>query len=608
MGIFAFHAPTPDLFFLQDGKAHARIKFPETLKVDAAWLRTEPDNEQFLSEMKLHTTEDGWHIWEGTLKLDSSHDVTLYAFKFLVNGVQAWLSEVGITPYFPERNLHFRYVPGYQSSSWVWSQVFYQIFPDRFCDGDPSNNVTSGEYLYRDKPVVAKQWHELPDRKQGQREFYGGDLEGVRQKLSYLQDLGATALYLNPIFVSPSSHKYDTIDYYNVDPHFGGNESLEKLCTDLKQHNMRLILDAVVNHTSERHPWFDYDGEYIEPSAYQSKDSSTRDYYTFLDDGTYVSFYGVPTMPILNFANEEVQKKVYKDKDAILRHWLRPPYSIDGWRFDVVHMLGEGAGASNNATHVRGFRQALREENPHAYVLGEHSFEATKWLQGDQEDGAMNYFGFTAPLREFLSGRDYFQGHRLETDASHLDYLWQRARAVLPFPIQLSQFNLLGSHDTTRIHTALGGDLALVKLAVTALFTYIGVPCIYYGDEVGVEGGTDPDCRRTFPWSENDWNQDLLKHYKKLIALRKTSNALQEGSFLTLHAEGDVYAYARVLKNQSVIIVLNRGKKTTVKLPVWKTGQYQSFMSYFDEQRLQVKEGWLELEVPAKSSLVFLSK
>jgi alpha-glucosidase len=606
MEIFAFHAPTPDLLFVKEGKTHVRLKFPEALKIEQVWVRTEPDNEQFLSPMKCVVTEDGWQLWEGVPKLETSEDVTLYAFKFITNGVQHWLSERGITPHFPERDLHFRYVPSYQAASWVWSQVFYQIFPERFFDGDPNNNVKDGEYEYMGKPVVTKQWGELPDRTQGQLEFYGGDLEGIRQKIPYLQELGVTALYLNPVFTSPSNHKYDIVDYDTVDPHFGGNEALEKLCTDLKQKNIRLLLDAVVNHTSERHSWFDFHGEYSETSAYKSKEAKTRDYYTFLEEEKFVSFYDVPTMPILNFANEEVQNLVYKGKDAILRKWLRPPYSVDGWRFDVVHMLGEGPGAKNNAKHVRGFKQALREENPQAYMLGEHFFEATKWLQGDQEDGAMNYFGFTLPLREFLSGLDN-RKHPISIDATHLDYLWQRARARLPFPIQLSQFNLLGSHDVSRIHNALKHDIDHIKLAVTALFTYIGVPCIYYGDEVGLEGADDPDCRRTFPWNEQDWDKDVLAHYKKLIALRKSSNALQEGAFLPLYAAGDVYAYARVLKNQSVVVVLNRGNETSVSLPIWKAGSYQTFSSLFTEERLEVKQGGLELIVPAKSSMVWLS-
>jgi alpha-glucosidase len=467
-------------------------------------------------------------------------------------------------------------------------------------------NVTDGEYLCGGKPVVAKRWGELPERNQGQLEFYGGDLEGIRQKLPYLQNLGVTALYLTPIFTSPSNHKYDTVDYHSVDPHFGGNDSLQKLCADLKQLNLRLILDAVVNHTSELHPWFDFAGSHIEPGAYRSTDAKTRDYYTFLENERYVSFYDVPTMPILNFANADVQNLIYKGKDAVLRVWLRPPYSIDGWRFDVVHMLGEGSGATNNAAHVRGFRQALREENPQAYVLGEHSFEATKWLQGDQEDGAMNYFGFTLPLREFLSGKDN-RGHGVAIDAGHLDFLWQRARARLPFPIQLSQFNFLGTHDASRIRTALSDDFSHLKLAVTALFTYIGVPCIYYGDEIGLAGSTDPDCRRTFPWDETTWDHDLLNHYQKLITLRKTSNALQEGGFLSLYAEGDVYAYARLLKNQSIITVLNRGAEATVNLPVWKVSNDQTFTSYFDNQEMNAKDGWLKLTLAAKGSVVLVA-
>jgi alpha-glucosidase len=607
MEIFAFHAPTPELFFVQDKTVYARLKLPATLQVTHAWLRSEPDNEEFLSEMKLVSIDESWQIWQGTLKLDPAHDLTLYAFKFILEGVQYWLSETGITPYFPERDVHFRYVPSYQSAQWVWSQVFYQIFPERFYDGDPSNNVKENEYLYNGKPVVSKAWNELPDRKQGVREFYGGDLEGIRQKLPYLQELGITALYLNPIFTSPSSHKYDTIDYETVDPHFGGNAAFVKLCADLKANNIRLMLDAVVNHTSERHPWFDLAGEYEVAGAFKSKDAKTRSFYTFLDDERYVSFYGVRTMPILNFASEDVQRYIYKDEDAMLRKWLRPPYSIDGWRFDVIHMLGEEGSAKGNSSHVRGFRAALRQENPEAYVLGEHFFEATKWLQGDQEDGAMNYYGFTLPLRQFLSGIEP-RGYKVQLDAKDFDLLLQRARAKLPFPIQLSQFNFLGTHDSSRISTMLKNDAALIKLAVTMLFTYIGVPCVYYGDEVGLEGGDDPDCRRTFPWEETLWNHDLRQHYQNLIALRKDAKVLQEGAFVPLYAEGDVYAYARVLQNQSVITVLNRGEKSSVTLPVWKLGTAQTFTSFFNERDHSVIDGWLELPLAAKSSLVLMSK
>jgi alpha-glucosidase len=571
MTFYAFHAPTPDLFTVEHGQVLVRVKVASGINLESAYIRSEPDNEEHLSPLQLISKDDVWQIWQGVLKLDTAHDVTLYTFKFLTSQTQYWLSEVGITHYFPERDTHYRYNPHYKPASWLWSQIFYQIFPERFADGDAGNNVKDGEYLYEGKPVVAKAWNELPERKQGPREFYGGDLQGVKQRLDYVQDLGVTALYLNPIFTSPSSHKYDTVDYDSVDPHFGGNEAFADLCKALRERGIRLILDAVINHTSERHPWFDRYGEY-EAGAYQSKESETRGFYIFQSDDpeSYVGWYNVKTLPVLDFSNQELQGRIYQNKDSILRKWMQEPYKIDGWRFDVMHMLGEGHGAKNNHIYARAFKQALREENPQAYMLGEHFFEASRWLQGDQEDGAMNYYGFTRPLREFLSGKD-FRDHPVLIDAQDLDAMLHRARVKIPFALQLSQFNLLGSHDVPRVFTVLH-DIALLKIAITALFTYIGVPCVYYGDEVGLEGAGDPDCRRTFPWDKNLWNQDIHQHYKELIALRKGSSILQEGAFLSLYAVGDIYAYARVLNGEAIITILNRGHKTQIELPVWKLG------------------------------------
>lgn len=607
MEMFAFHAPTPDFLKLTEKGYHLSLRVPATLELEGAWIRSEPDNEQFLSMMRKKKATESWTVYEGMLRLNPAEEVTLYAFKLIVGGRQFWLSEAGVTPYFPERDLHFHLNPDYKPAGWVWSQVFYQIFPERFYDGDPSNNVRSGEYLYEGKPVVAKAWGELPDRRQGAREFYGGDLEGIRQKLPYLQELGVTALYLNPIFTSPSSHKYDTVDYYDIDPHFGDTETFARLCQELRERGMRIILDAVVNHTSERHAWFDRYGEAETPGAYHSAESPTRDFYTFTNDDpeSYFGWYGTKTLPVLNYSHPSVRQMIYESDDAVLRTWLREPYRIDGWRFDVIHMLGEGTGATNNATYVRHFRHTLRQENAEAYLLGEHFFEATKWLQGDQEDAAMNYYGFTRPVVEFLAGVDY-QGVGIHITAQDFDTLLTRARGRLPFEIQLSQFNLLDSHDTSRLLTLLQGDKALMKIAVTLLFTYIGVPCVYYGDEVGLEGGHDPDSRRTFPWDENDWDTDLQRHYKALIALRRERKVLQEGAFLNLFAEGDVYAFARLLENDLVLVALNRGDAAHVELPLWKLGLSSGRLeSPLEAESVEIGSGVLSLELPAKSSNVF---
>ncbi len=606
MDIFAFHSPAEGLTE-QNEKWRVTLQVPRNLTIESAWVRSEPDNEEFLSPLNLQKKEGAWTFYEGELRLNPAEQLTLYAFKFIVDGRQFWLAQDGVSPYFPERDVHFRLNPAYEPARWVWSSVFYQIFPERFSDGDPSNNVTDGEYLYEGEPVVAKEWGELPERSQGPREFYGGDLAGIRQKLPYLEDLGVTALYLNPIFVSPSSHKYDTVDYLNVDPHFGTNEEFAELCSELKERDMRVILDAVINHTSERHPWFDRYDEYEEAGAYGSKEAQTRNFYTFYDEDdpeSYHGWIGVKTLPTLDYSAPELRERIYEADDAVLRYWLKPPYEIDGWRFDVLHMLGEGSGAAKNAEYVRHFRQTLREENSEAYVLGEHFYEATKWLQGDQEDAAMNYDGFARPLWAFFAETDH-KGHPVKVDAQTLDKVMTRSRARLPFEIQLSQFNLLGSHDTPRFLTQVKGDKGLMKAAVTLLFTYIGVPCVYYGDEVGVEGGRDPDCRRTFPWDEGQWDEDLRGHCQTLIAFRKEHRVLQQGALVTLYARGDVYAFARVLGEDVVIAAVNRGEEVEVALPVWKLGlDSATLTSLLDKQEVETEKGTLELRLPQYSSLV----
>jgi alpha-glucosidase len=604
--IYAYHAMTPDMLKATDEGHAVTLKVAKPTQVEAAWVRSEPDNEQFLSPLKATHEDDRFTYYRGLLHLNPSEPVTLYTFKIIVNGQQFWLTDLGVTPYFPDREHHYRLNPTYVPAPWVMSQVFYQIFPDRFYDGDPERNVKTGEYTYQGKPVVAKNWDELPDKRQGAREFYGGDLEGIRQKLDYLQDLGVSALYLNPIFASPSSHKYDTTDYYKVDPHFGSNETFAALCHDLKKRNMRVILDAVVNHTSEQHPWFDRYGEHTEPGAYHSQSAATRDFYTFHSDDpeSYHGWYGVKTLPVLNYSSPILRDLIYARDDAVLRYWLRPPYSIDGWRFDVIHMLGEGAGAQNNATYVRHFRQTLREENPQAYMLGEHFFEATQWLQGDQEDGSMNYYGFARPVTEFLAATDY-TGYATRIDASDFAYLLNRARCRIPYELALSQFNLLDSHDTPRLLTQLKGDTRLMKLAVTLLFTYVGVPCIYYGDEIGLEGHGDPDCRRPFPWDESRWNHELLTHYKTLIQLRHTTLALQQGAYQQLYAEGDVFAFARQLRDEVLITIINRGNAQEIQLPVWQCGlESTPLRDVLSSEAYRAEAGELVLTVPKAHSLV----
>lgn len=537
---------------------------------DAVYLRSEPDNEEYLIAMRPAGVEHGLGCYEAVLPWDRGNDTTHYVFKVLHGDRQTWLAADGAHASPPPREVHFKVCAAHQPPTWIADQIAYQIFPDRFCQGDPSHAVQTDEYVYGQGRwrVVREPWGAPVDRSLPPTTFYGGDLLGIERQLEYLHgELGVTMLYLNPIFTSGSNHKYDCEDYDHVDPHFGGDPALSSLSAAVHARGMRLVLDAVVNHTGSNHPWFNRFGRHPGVGAYQSPDSRWRAWYMFQDHEVYESWKGHDSLPVLDFGNPEVCAHVYGDHDAILRRWMRPPYSIDGWRFDVIHMLGEGPGARNNAVHVRGFRRAMREENPESYMLGEHFFEATRWLQGDLEDGAMNYYGFAWPVRGWLAGRDV-AGHPARLTTAELEAWWTAARARIPYDNQLAQLNLLDSHDTARFLTMVDGDVARMQLAVTLMFGYVGVPCVYYGDEIGLEGGEDPDCRRCFDWDRAHWQPALHAHYRQLIAWRKQRAEWRRGAYQTLVVDEDALVFARYLEDAVTIIAVNRGAAVELALPL----------------------------------------
>ncbi|HTT11414.1 MAG TPA: maltodextrin glucosidase [Burkholderiaceae bacterium] len=535
----------------------------------AVYLRALPDNEEALITMHPGPRSGPLYRWDAFLPIDTGNTVTRYAFKVLRGDMQHWLAADGRHAHLPPEDLHFRANPHDVPPAWVRDQVFYQIFPDRFARGRaPADR--SAETIYGSRPyrVVQKEWGEPIDPENASNAFYGGDLEGIRQRLDYLQgELGVTALYLNPVFTAGSNHKYDTEDYYNVDPHFGGNAALIALSDALHARGMRLVLDAVVNHTGTNHPWFNRWGRHATLGAAQSPASPFRSFYAFDESGQPLGWKGHTSLPVLDFASPLVRATVYEAPDAILRHWLRPPYSIDGWRLDVIHMLGEGPGAHNNAHYVREFRRAMRAERPDAYVLGEHFSEATSWLQGEQEDGAMNYYGFAHPLRAWLLRQDIaYQPIRIDT--REFERWLARSRAAIPYDNQLAQLNLLDSHDTVRFLSLLGGDTQRMQTAVTLLFSYPGVPCIYYGDEIGLEGGRDPDCRRCFDWERGRWNRALFEHFHSMARLRRTRAEWRHGAYQTLAVGDDWLAFARYTERGASIVVVNRGPDVVAQVPV----------------------------------------
>jgi alpha-glucosidase len=575
-----------------------------------AWLRTEPHHEERLTPLRPEHGPDarGWTTWVAETEPAPHEAVTRYAFRFVFDDRQLWLTADGLHPGDPDPQQHFRHVAAYQPAAWTWTQVVYQVFPDRFRNGDPTNDPQDGAWTVDGRPIVRRGWDELPTRGMGAREFFGGDLDGVREGLDHVADLGASTLYLNPIFASPSSHRYDTVDYGSVDPHLGGEPALERLVADLRRRDMRVVLDAVVNHTSDHHPWFDRAGVAEPRGAFADPASPHRERYVFRDPAdpeSYVGWVGVRSLPVLDFASSAVRHDVYEGDRAILRRWLRPPWGIDGWRLDVIHMLGEGEGAAANAAHVRAIRRAIREERSDAYVLGEHFFDATPWLQGDQEDGAMNYAGFLRPMLAFWAGVD-FRGDPERCDAAELERRMTRVRARLPWPIALSQLNLLSSHDVPRFLTRVGGDRDAFIAAHHALFGYVGVPCVYYGDEVGLQGGEDPDNRRPFPWDEGRWDRRIHRTLRRLAHLRRSHPALAWGRYRPLMARGDVHAFARVHGGEAVVVVAHRSGGT-VRLPVARCGVTGTWTDALTGEVLRDDGETLALEVAPRGARTLVS-
>ncbi len=582
--MFLLHPPVPPWLTPDAAGIELVLLGEQALAAGAVFVRTLPDNEELLTPMQLDGRQGALWRFRTRIAWDGGQDVTRYAFVALgSDGRPHWLAADGQHPHVPPEAQHFRIHRHERPPAWVRDQVFYQVFPDRFARS-PTVPLPPA--------VTLQAWGSPPDPRRASREFYGGNLLGLQEQLPYLSDeLGVTALYLNPVFESGSNHRYDTSDYTQVDALLGGNEALQALGQALRARGMRLVLDAVVNHTGAQHPWL----------------TEHPDWYARDAAGAPLGWKGHANLPVLDFAVPAVQQAIYGAPGAVLRRWLRPPYAVDGWRLDVIHMLGEGPGAAHNAKHVRDIRGAMRKENPQAYVLGEHFAEATRWLQGDQEDGAMNYYGFTWPVRGWLAGLEV-GGRRHRLDTAAFEAWLTRAMAVIPYDNQLAQLNLLGSHDTPRLLTELSGDHALLQLAMTLLFTRPGVPCIYYGDEIGLAGAADPDCRRCFDWQRGHWPQPLWQHVQRLAHTRQQRTEWRHGATLTLGQGDDWLAFARLGADAATVVLANRGDhEAVIELPLWPLPlNVAAVASLCGPGAALTGDGRLRVRVPGRGSTVLL--
>lgn len=529
----------------------------------------------------------------------------------------------------------FKIVPGFSTPEWAKGAVMYQIFVDRFYNGDPDNDVEDREYIYIGSPSTKiKDWNQ-PPAEMDIHNFYGGDLQGVMDKLDYLQDLGVEVIYFNPLFVSPSNHKYDIQDYDYIDPHYGkivadggdvlpegardninatkyqkrtgdirnleaSNQLFADLVSEMHKRGMRVIIDGVFNHCGSFNKWMDRERIYEQQpeypkGAYVSKDSPYRDYFHFFDqrdeawpyNKSYDGWWGHDTLPKLSYEDSpELEQYIMN----IGKKWVSPPYNVDGWRLDVAADLG----CSNEYNHMfwKRFRKEVKSANPDVLILAEHYGDPVEWLQGDEWDSVMNYDAFMEPLTWFLTGMEKHSDERrtdLWGNPDNFVGTMRHFMASMLTPSLQVAMNQLSNHDHSRFLTRTnhivgrahqvgvkaaeeGINHAVMRIAVTVQMTWIGSPTIYYGDEAGLCGFTDPDNRRTYPWGKE--NKGLLEFHKEMIRIHKTEKPLRKGSIKLLKAEKNFLAYARFQGEEQIIVILNNSKDLmqNVTVPVWYAG------------------------------------
>ncbi len=521
-----------------------------------------------------------FEYWQSTIPASSSRKY--YRFCVQDGSATTWYNARGTSQSEPSDG-DFYVVPGFKTPEWLKNGIVYQIYPDRFYNGDTTNDVTSGKYKHGSISTSQRQWGESPLPKEGEDRsftFYGGDLQGIISKLNYIRTLvGANIVYLNPIFKAPSNHKYDTSDYDVVDPAFGTNDTLVNLSSSL--HNILngkrgyLILDGVFNHTGDGHKWFaKYDAVPGVIGAYQSQQSPYSSYYNFKKwPKDYAHFMIYDSLPKLNFGSQALRNAIYHSPNSVALKYLKPPYNIDGWRLDAPKYAdANGLDGSDNFNHViwRQFRTAVKSVNPRAAIIGENWENANSWAAaGDQWDSVTNFNAFTGPVSQWITGKkcDDSKG---ALSASEFERMLRLTRADYPTNVQQVLSNHLSNHDISRFAQRADGDVWKTYLGLIFQMTYIGTPTIYYGDEYGMMGGGDPDCRRTFDWSKINSDNKAIALTHQLTSIRSKYPALRTGSVLTLKKDDDnnVFAFGRLDKQNQIAVVLNNSSSDkTVDVP-----------------------------------------
>ena len=528
-------------------KFRAGSNFP----IEQAILRLYHDGEPRFFPMKRSIIK-GEQWWQ--VKVEIRNLKTPYRFLIVNGDTYSWLNARGFQSHDVTSANDFQLLATPAFPKWIRSAVFYQIFPDRF--------ATTGEYQHlKPEKFISRPWDQFPkgrDKSTGV-EFFGGDLDGVSQHLKYLKKLGINGIYFTPIFPAGSTHRYDASSFDEVDPLLGGDAALIRLAKKAKSAGIYLMGDLTTNHCGREHRWLQ--------RSLKSKKAKEREFF-YWDKSVkhgYEGWWGLASLPKLNYNSQKLRELMYEGKNSIVKKWLKKPYNLSGWRIDVGNMTGRYKGEDINGEVIAGVRKALQESNSQAWLVAENADHFPSDLDGFGWHGTMNYNGFMRPIWGWLN-------HRAEVEkaffgvpvsiprftAGEMVSAMKEFSSTIPWRNFVSSMLLLDSHDTARFRNVVGRDTKRHIAGMGLLLTYPGVPSIYAGDELGVEGQWGEDGRRTIDWSRQSWDHEFLSEVSKLIKIRRQSHALAQGGLRWILIEDDLLAFERESKREKLLVVVSR--------------------------------------------------
>ncbi|HEV7711371.1 MAG TPA: glycoside hydrolase family 13 protein [Asanoa sp.] len=533
------------------------VRVPHGDGAEGVWARTVEDAEPRFVAGRIDRTTAAETWWRCDIPVRNP----VAAYRFLLGGGAdpgyRWLNGSGTHRHDVTDTDDFRLTTAAPAADWARDAIVYQIFPDRFARSARREPPPWAEPAEWDDPVI----HEGPSTA---RQWYGGDLDGITDRLDHIGAVGADTIYLTPFFPAPSNHRSNASSFDEVDPHLGGDKALARLTQEVHGRGWRLIGDLTTNHCGSTHPWFD--AALVDPAG------AERGFFYFTPRGEVVGWLGHPSLPKLNYGSAELRRRLVDGPRSAAARWLRAPYELDGWRVDVANMTGRHGVDDRNAEIIGALRRTLDETRPGGLLIAEHCHDASADLRRGDWHGTMNYAAFTNPLWTWL--RDPAAGLTLSGKpvpptrgpAEAFLATVRAFRAGTPWHPMAASWSLIGSHDTARIRT-ITGDPALVEVAAGLMFTMPGVPMLYAGDEIGLTGANGEDARRPFPWHRPDrWDRHTLDVYARLAALRRATEPLRRGGLRWVHARGDALAFLRESPAGRLLVLAARAPHDPVRL------------------------------------------